>query len=329
MTTSSASGSSRRSVTTRRTRTAVTIRNIRLTEILKPEDVIHHAPAESGEEVLSQLLHHLALDYGIGNFRAALAEVMRNIRSDPSNALLRKGVLVPYARLEKVDEPLLAVATSDTAFTFEDLPGHKFHVVVAALVPSDMPGAYKQILQGLEHVFPENASAAELGRLPSALAVWQHFDAGDHHLPDHLQARHLMDNLRCHLRTNDTLKEAIDCFVKFNTPEVPVLNADHEIVGVVTLKRLVRTFMPDYLMWVGDMSEFLNFEPIAEVVRNEAYTWIRDIMTLDFARVDEEAPAIFAMKEIGQRETLNAYVLRGRKLVGIIRMLDFVKTVLR
>ncbi len=49
-------------------------------------------------------------------------------------------------------------------------------------------------------------------------------------------------------------------------------------------------------------------------------------MTVDFPQVDEEAPAIFAMKEIGQRETLNAYVLRGRKLVGIIRMLDFVKT---
>ena len=138
-----------------------------------------------------------------------------------------------------------------------------------------------------------------------------------------------MDNLRCHLGTNDTLKEAIDCFLKFNTPELPVLNANHELVGVVTLKRLVRTCMPDYLMWVGDMSEFLNFEPLAEVVRNEAYTWIRDIMTVDFAQVDEKAPAIVAMKEIGQRETLNAYVLRGRKLVGIIRMLDFVKTVLR
>ena len=138
-----------------------------------------------------------------------------------------------------------------------------------------------------------------------------------------------MDSLRVHLHINDTLKTAIDNFLKFNTPEIPVLNAEHELVGVVTLKRLVRTCMPDYLMWVGDMTEFLNFEPLAEVVRNEAYTWIRDIMTVDFAHVAEDAPAIFAMKEIGMRETMNAYVLRGRKLVGIIRMLDFVKTVLR
>ena len=327
MSSSSTSGSSRRSVTSRRT--SVTIRNIRLTAMPKPEDIVHHAETESGEEILGELLRHLALSYGIGNLKAALAEVMGNIESDPGHGRLRQGVLVPYGRLEKVTEPLLAVATSETGFVFDNLGDERYYVVVVVLVPIDMPGAYKQILQGLEKAFPETESAAEVGKLSSALSVWQHFEAGGHRLPDHLEARHIMDSVRYHLHTNDTLKTAIDGFIKYNTPELAVLNAEHELVGVVTLKRLVRTCMPDYLMWVGDMTEFLNFEPLAEVVRNEAYTWIRDIMTVDFAHVDEDAPAIFAMKEIGQRETLNAYVLRGRKLVGIIRMLDFVKTVLR
>ncbi len=327
MSSSSASGSSRRSVTTRRT--SITIRNIRLTSIFQPEDIIHHAETESGEEILSELLRHLALTYGIGNLKVAHAEVMGNIASDPGHGRLRRGVLVPYGRLEKVTEPLLAVATSEAGFVFDGIAGERFHVVVAVVVPIDMPGAYKQILQGLEKAFPGEDSAQEVGRLSSALSVWQHFEAGGHSLPDHLEARHIMDTIRFHLHTGDTLKTAIDGFIKHNTPELPVLNADRELVGVVTLKRLVRTCMPDYLMWVGDMSEFLNFEPLAEVIRNEAHTWIRDIMTVDFAQVDEGAPAIFAMKEIGQRETLNAYVLRGRKLVGIIRMLDFVKTVLR
>lgn len=297
--------------------------------MLQPEDIIHHSETESGEEVLAELLRHLALNYGIGNLKSALGEVMTNLETDPAHGQVCEGVLVPYARLEKVAEPQLAVATSETGFVFKELDGERVHVVVVVLVPIDMPGAYKQILQGLEKSFPDKETVRAVGALSSSLSVWQHFEAGGHRLPDHLQARHVMDTLRTHLHVNDTLKTAIDGFVKFNTPELPVLNADHELVGVVTLKRLVRICMPDYLMWVGDLTEFLNFEPLAEVIRNEAHTWIRDIMTVDFAHVDEDAPAIFAMKEIGQRETLNAYVLRGRKLVGIIRMLDFVKTVLR
>ena len=276
MPSSSASDSSRRNVTTRRT--SITIRNIRLTSILQPEDIVHHAETESGEEILSELLRHLALTYGIGNLKAAHADVMGNIASDPG-----------HGRLEKVTEPLLAVATSEMGFVFDGIAGERFHVVVAVVVPIDMPGAYKQMLQGLEKAFPEEDTAWKVGQLSSAFSVWQHLEAGGHSLPDHLEARHVMDTIRFHLNTGDTLKTAIDGFIKHNTPELPVLNADRELVGVVTLKRLVRTCMPDYLMWVGDMSEFLNFEPLAEVIRNEAYTWIRDIMTVDFAQVDEEA----------------------------------------
>ncbi len=172
----STSTSSRRSATTRRT--SMTIRNIRLTAILKPEDVIHSAQTEDGEEILALLLRHLALDYGIGNLKTATGTVMRNIKDDPGHGRLRQGILVPYARLEKVVEPLIAVATSEAGFTFGDLGEDRFHVVAVVLVPLDMPGAYKQIHKGLEKIFPDPETAAEVGRLRSALAVWQHFDSG-------------------------------------------------------------------------------------------------------------------------------------------------------
>ncbi|MCD8140288.1 MAG: CBS domain-containing protein [Planctomycetaceae bacterium] len=304
-------------------RTSITIRNIRLTSLFKPEDIIHHTDAARLEEILGSLLRHLALEYGIGNLREAKAGVIESVGQA---MMARRGLAVPYGRLEKVTEPLVAMATSEAGFDFE---GEKLHLVVLVLVPADLPGAYKQVLSGIERACPDDDSAALVASLQSPLLVWQHFDAGGHHLPDHLQARHIMDTVKTSLSTGDSLRTAIDRFLAFNTPELPVVNSEGELVGVVTIKRLVRTCLPDYLMWVGDMTPYLNFEPLAEVIRNESTTWLRDIMTSDFAHVEEDAPAILAMKEIGQKESLNAYVLRGRKLVGIIRMLDFVKSVLR
>ncbi|MDR2391544.1 MAG: CBS domain-containing protein, partial [Planctomycetota bacterium] len=155
------------------------------------------------------------------------------------------------------------------------------------------------------------------------------FDAGGHHLPDHLDARHIMSEVSVFLRDDDSLARAIDLFLAHKTSELPVLTPNRELIGVVTTRQLVKVCMPDYLMWVEDMTPFLNFEPIAEIIRNESSTWLREIMIYNYAHVVEDSPAILALKEIGRRETDNAYVLRGRKLVGIIRLHEFLSSVLR
>lgn len=309
---------------TRRTSASAVLRNIRLASLFTPEDVIHQPDIDDGAAILDELIYHLALREDFGTIRQARAEVNASFATNGIRP--RAGLLIPYARLEQATQPLLAIATSERGFRFGD---DTVHLLALVLLPADAPGGYRQILNAFTSACPDEETVIEVARMQSPLAVWRHFDAGDHRLPDHLQARHIMDTLKAYLRADDSLRTAIDSFVKYNTPELPVLNDRQEILGVVTIKRLVRTCMPDYLMWVGDMEPFLNFEPLAEIIRNESTTWLRDIMTPDFAHVAEESPAILAMKEIGQKETLNAYVLRERRVVGIIKMLDFVKCILR
>lgn len=305
-------------------RTSVTIRNIRLTALFSPEEVIHPTSSTTGDAAVEELLMRLALHYGIGNIKHARAEVASHTAKN--GAIVKPGLAVVYARLEKVMEPLLAMATSQGGVAFEDGVAN---LVVLVLTPIDMPGAYTQILRGLEKYCEEEGAALGVAGLQSPLAVWQYFESGGHRLPDHLQARHIMDNLKTCLHATDSLATAVDKFLEFNTPELPVLTEDGEIIGVATLKRLVRICMPDYLMWLDNMEAFLNFEPLAAIMQNESATWIRDIMTRDFASVQADAPAVLAMKEIAQRETLNAYVLQERRVVGVIRLLDFAKSVLR
>lgn len=305
-------------------RTSVTIRNLRLTSMFQPDDVIHNTRAESDEAVVRQLLETLAFNYGIGNIKTASAEVMGNIEKNGIH--VRDGVAVPYARLEALTEPKLAVATSKRGIDFD---GAVAHLIVLILTPSDMPGAYRQILKGIEHYCEKSGSAADVAALGSAFEVWQHFDASDHRVPEYLQARHIMSEVRGFLKADDSLAAAIDLFLAKNSSELPVLNPDGELIGVVTTKMLVKVCMPDYLLWVEDMRIFLDFEPLADIVRNESYTWLRDIMVRDFAHVQQNAPVMMAMKEISRKETNNAYVLDGRKLVGVIRLREFIKALLR
>lgn len=305
-------------------RTSISIRNIRLTALFKPEDIIHHTSAKTSQEVISQLLERLALRYGIGNVENAMRGVMEVM--EKGDIQIGTGLAIPHARLENISQLRIAVATSESGISFGDKSAN---LIILILIPTDMPGAYMQTLQGIAKVFEKEDSVRRVVSLNSPLAVWQYFDAGGHRLPDYLQAKHIMTEVAVALNENDSLAKAIDLFLDNNASELPVLDAEGELVGVVTTSELVKVCMPEYLMWMEDMTPFLNFEPFAEVIRRESSTWLFDIMITDYAKVEEDSPAILAMKEIGRKQTDYAYVLRERKLVGVIRLHEFLKCVLR
>ncbi len=305
-------------------RAGISIRNIRLTALFKPEDIIHRTQAQTSQEVVRELLERLALRYGIGNVETAMQGVMEVM--EKGDIQLGSGLAIPHARLENLSQLRIAVATSDQGIQFGDKLSH---LIILILIPTDMPGAYMQTLQGIAQVFEKETSVPRVVSLNSPLAVWQFFDAGGHRLPDHLQAKHIMTKVSVSLNENDSLAKAIDLFLDNNASELPVLDAEGELVGVVTTSQLVKVCMPEYLMWTEAMTPFPNFEPFAVVIRRESTTWLFDIMITDYAEVAEDSPAILAMKEIGRKQTDYAYVLRDRKLVGVIRLHEFLKCVLR
>lgn len=305
-------------------RKSISIRNIRLTALFKPEDIIHHTTAKTADDVIRELLERLALRYGIGNAEIAFDAVKEVMAK--GDIEISPGLALPHARLENINQLRIAVATSEEGIDFGSTMAR---VIILILIPTDMPGAYMQTLQGLSKVFKKESSVDIAAELKTPLAVWQHFDAGGHRLPDHLQAKHIMTEVKAYLNENDSLAKAIDLFLDENASELPVLDSEGELVGVVTTSQLVKVCMPEYLMWMEDMTPFLNFEPFAEVIRRETSTWLYDIMSDDYAEVEEESPAILAMKEIGRKQTDYAYVIRERKLVGVIRLHEFLKSVLR
>lgn len=306
-------------------RTSVTLRKLRLTALFKPEDILHNPDNISGDELPAKMLEHLALEYGIGNVRTAIAEIEASM--EKSDVHMRPGLAVIYGRLEKVESPLVTMATSRKGMQFK---GKLIHLLVLIVTPPDMPGAYKQILTAItKSCETEEGSALHIASHGSPLAVWQHFEAGGHRLPDHLQARHIMSEPDVFLQNDESLARAIELLIAHKRSELPVVTPDKELIGVVTTRRLVKVCMPDYLMWVEDMTPFLNFEPIAEIIRDASSTWLKEIMVQDFAHVVEQAPAILAMREIGRHETANCYVVRGRSLVGIIYLHEFLNSVLQ
>jgi CBS domain-containing protein len=108
-----------------------------------------------------------------------------------------------------------------------------------------------------------------------------------------------------------------------------VIDKDGDLVGSVSAYELLRVCLPDYILWMDDLSPILNFEPFAAILRNESSTWLAEIMSREYIAVSEKEPAIQVAKEITKHHQNLAYVTRDKKLVGVITLPQFVGKVLR
>jgi len=244
--------------------------------------------------------------------------------------VLAPGIVVPHARIEGLSRLHVAVATSREGLPFGGIGRPPARLLVLILTPAEDPGGYLQAQAALAHACHSEPDIVEkLAALENPAAVWQVFDRSGERLPDYVSAAHMMNRDVSTLRANDPLRKAIDEFRRLGVSELPVVDADGDLVGVVSEDELLRVCLPEYITWMEDLSPILHFEPFKEILRMEGRTWLEDIMSSDCVSVPEDAPAVQVAKEMIKSHVRQVFVVCGTRLVGVITIQDFINKVLR
>jgi len=274
-----------------------------------------------------ELLRLLAFERGIGNVNDAYEAVLEREKSFPT--IVGSGIAMPHARLEAIDDLVVGVVTSQKGIIFPNKPENPINLMILTLVPKTAPGLYLQAMSSLAKICQDPETANVVSSLGSGEEIWKFFDRNGLVLPNYVLACDIMDPVRVKLHENDTLEQAIDLFVRYGRIDLPVVDKEEELIGVVSTYELLRVCLPDYILWMDDLTPILNFEPFLEVLRNESKTWLTEIMASEFATVAVDAPAIQIAKELTRHNADNAYVLRGKRLVGVVSLEGFLRKVLR
>ena len=301
--------------------------NLHFSTFFSSEDIIFNTEISKRDDIIRKLLELLALNRGIGNVNNAYEAVLE--REAIENTIIAPGIAIPHARLDSIPNLTVAVAISQKGIDFGIEGKTKANVIILLLVPKDQPSLYLQALSSLARIFQTKTNLKDLLRLETSEAIWKFFDGGGIVLPDYVCAGDIMVKKTVNLQENDNLEKAITLFIKHNVSELPVVDKDGDLVGVVTARELFRVCLPDYILWMDDLSPILHFEPFANVIRNESNVWLTEIMIHEYAIVSEDAPAIQVAQEMTKLNAQQAYVVRDKKLVGIITISHFLNKVLR
>ncbi len=278
------------------------------------------------DEALRLLIEHLHAAESIAHCEEHLAAIIARERVE--STVVGDGVALPHARLDDIDRPCVGVAISDTGIDFGGEAG-RVHLMMMVLIPASKPGLYLQILHALAAVLSDKQAAAKLSGMQSADDIMRFFERDGLALPDYVCAADIMHRNLITLRENDSLQTAIDCFISKELNEIPVVDKDGDMVGVVSAGTLLHVCLPEYLTWMNDLSPIINFEPFTDVLRNEKQTWLADILLEDYPSVQINEPAISVAATLLKQNAANCYVLDGKKLKGAITLPNFLNKIFR
>jgi CBS domain-containing protein len=249
-------------------------------------------------------------------------------------------VAVVHVRVEGLKQLRMAIGTSHRApRCVATLEGgncsaagmEAIKLVVMILAPLDDPAGYLRTIAALSKVCLQEGFVEHVVSLDDPGQIWQFFEESNQQLPSYVKAVDIMRHDFPRLHDTDLLSNAIDAFCRLEVSELPVVDSDGDLVGIVSQDELIRVCLPEYITWMDDLSPILNFEPFAEILRRESSVPVIEIMQFSdrYATLDEESPAIQVARVMMRRNVHQVYVVRDKMLMGVITIQDFIHKVLR
>ncbi len=298
---------------------------VKFSSLFTPEQVLCAIESDKRDLAIMELLRKLAYEHGVGNVSEVFDEIIK--REEEMSTVITSGIAIPHARISTVSELVVGIATSTKGIEWTD--NSQIAVIILLLIPKEQPGLYLQAISALASICNAPDSATSISNLTTSDELWRFFDRGGLILPDYICAGDVMREIDIKLHENDTLEKAIDYFVKYNYLSLPVVDTNNELIGVVSAQELLKVVLPDYILWMDDLSPIINFEPFAEILRRESMTWLAEIMTTEVPSIQITAPAVQIAKEMTRMNATRVYVLEDKQLKGVISLRGFLSKVLR
>lgn len=166
--------------------------SISFSSFFSPAEVICQIQETDRDKALLDLLRLVAAQHGIGNVEEAHAAVLERENDLPT--VVAPGLAMPHARLDTIDEIVVAVATSRTGIVYDPAkPDNRVKLIVLTLAPKAAPGAYLQALGCLARICQDPSTADVVAGFATPDEVWAFFDQGGLVRPDRLYGGKVID----------------------------------------------------------------------------------------------------------------------------------------
>ncbi|MDH3345713.1 MAG: PTS sugar transporter subunit IIA, partial [Kiritimatiellaceae bacterium] len=273
---------------------------------------------QSRDEVLSLLVQQL--NDTVDGFDPQGALMALKERESILPTVIAPGVALPHARLEEMDAPKIAIASTRTGIEF-DADKDPVNLILLVLTPKNDPSAYLRVLSMLSGML-KDVNVPEFVLTAKVEDIYDLFDVSGIE-KEYLTASDVMNQHPVTLLESDTLDMAIKTLCSLDILDIPVIDEEGDLRGVIRTEDLLKQSLPEHLLWMEDLTPILRFEPFSEMIKKDHETKLADFMSEDFISVSAETPAVQLAKVFLMSEVRQIQVLEGRRLLGVVNLSGF------
>ena len=281
-------------------------------------NIICQTPVKTGEEIITKLAERLAFNTAGLNKDEILEKVHEREALMPT--VVAPGLAIPHARMSNVENLLIAVATSENGIDFNTPEMGPVRVVALIVTPADDPGLHLQVVAALAKMLLNPEMVIKMSKLESPGAIIDFCCDSKMELPAYLRVRDLMDRNPVILYESDTLNTCIATIAANHVDEIPVLDEEGDLRGVVSAHDILRFSLPEHILWMDDLTPILRFQPFAEMLKNAQDTKLADFMRESFESIDEDAPAVQLVKLFIVSKAKQVIVTNAGRFSGVVKM---------
>jgi PTS system nitrogen regulatory IIA component len=293
----------------------------RFSDFLRPANIRCPLNARDWKSAITELIQLLHQNEDRFSPDDVLAACIQRERS--YSTVVASHIALPHVRVENLDRVLVAVGLAPHGIEFPARERGEVKIIVVILSPKNVPDLYLQALAALTRDLHEPAARERLAACATPREVYTFFNEISGDLPPFLTARHLMIGQPVTVLESDTLHTVIEVLCMQGLLEVPVVDDEGDLRGVVSHEDVLRMSLPEHLLWMHDLSTILRFKPFADVLRRDKESKVADFMRDKAVTVAPDMPAIQVAKLFLTENVRQILVVDGRALLGVIKLEDF------
>jgi CBS-domain-containing membrane protein len=251
-------------------------------------------------------------------------------REDAIHIAYEKGLAFPHARYQTLSDLDVAIAVLKHPVKLKDNDRDESRMIVCSLISETTSVIYLKILAAFTKLVLSNSEAlSSLASVGSAKEFIAYLNERKVEVKHTLCAEDVMLKEVKTLHEDDPISAALDIIAIDKYAEIPVVDAERRLVGVLSPAMIFRRAVPDYIMMLDNLNFLTQFEPFETLLKEEQNTLVRDLMKPTSSIVKMDTPLIqLTLKLLKDKESA-LYVIDNGKLAGAITFIDLVTNVLR
>ena len=306
---------------------------MKLSSYLDPKFIFTDVVAESKEEVISKLIHGMAIhDKNIAEMEGEIKKAVISREEEISTAM-GGGIAIPHARIEGFDDFVIAIGVMKTpikcqvaALKAED--DVKLFILIASEILKNK--RMLKMMAGFMKIATKNPRIIEkIKDSKNPMDIFNLIKDAEVEIDGKITAEDVLSPDLMPVHPTDTLEEVAKRLIIEERTGLPVLDINGRFLGEITEKELIEFGLPKYISVMQDVSFLTVGEPFEEYLKHEKTATIEELYRRkEVPTVDRRASIMEVCFSMVNKGKTRIYVVENGRYYGMIQRSDIIKKVL-